>query len=75
MANPEIQASLDFLVIDEAGQMALAEAVASTRSTKNLILLGDPNQLGQPTRAAHPEGTDHSALDHVIGGHSVMPDD
>lgn len=55
--------------------MALAEAVASTRSTKNLILLGDPNQLGQPTRAAHPEGTDHSALDHIIGGHSVMPND
>jgi uncharacterized protein len=30
-------------------------------------LLGDPQQLAQPTQASHPEGTDVSVLEHLIG--------
>ena len=33
---------LDYLFVDEAGQMSLANVLATTRSAKNLVLLGDP---------------------------------
>ena len=73
MSNTHLTGALDYLVIDEAGQMALADALAATQASKNLILLGDPNQLSQPTRAAHPEGTDQSALHHILGSEVTMP--
>ncbi len=58
---------LDYLFIDEAGQMALAQALAVSRAARNLILLGDPQQLDQPTRGAHEGGADVAALVHVLG--------
>jgi predicted RecB family nuclease len=58
---------LDYLFIDEAGQMSLANALAASRSARNLVLLGDPQQLEQPQRGAHPEGADVAALVHVVG--------
>ena len=59
--------SLDYLFIDEAGQMSLAHALAAARAASNVVLLGDPQQLEQPTRGAHPEGADVAALVHVLG--------
>jgi uncharacterized protein len=38
-------------------------------------LLGDPNQLRQPSHGIHPEGVDQSALDHVIQDQPTMPAD
>ena len=64
---------LDVLVVDEAGQMALANVLAIAQAAKNLILLGDPNQLRQPSHGIHPEGVDRSVLDHVIQGQATMP--
>jgi len=54
---------LDVLFIDEAGQMSLATALAAARSARNLVLLGDPQQLEQPTRGAHEDGADVAALE------------
>jgi uncharacterized protein len=58
---------LDYLFIDEAGQMALAHALAAARAARNVVLLGDPQQLEQPTKGAHPDGADVAALVHVLG--------
>ena len=55
------------LIIDEAGQLALADALAASRSAHNLILLGDPLQLPQVTQASHPGGGGRSVLEHVLG--------
>jgi uncharacterized protein len=66
---------LDYLFVDEAGQMSLANVLAASRCAKNIILLGDPQQLEQPQRAAHPEGSDISALNHILDGHQTMPED
>ncbi len=38
-----------------------------------LFCLGDPQQLEQPQQGAHPEGSDVSALDHVLDGDQTMP--
>ncbi len=63
---------LDYLFIDEAGQLSLAMMLAAARSAKNLILLGDPQQLEQPQQASHPEGTAVSALEHVLRGEATL---
>lgn len=55
--------------------MSLAQVLAAARSAKNLILLGDPQQLEQPQQGAHPEGADVAALNHVLDGHKTIPQD
>lgn len=67
--------TLDYLVVDEAGQMSLAMVLAASRAAKNLILLGDPAQLEQPQQAAHPDGVAISALEHLLGEAKTMPED
>lgn len=68
--------ALDYLFIDEAGQMSLAHALAASRATTNLVLLGDPQQLEQPQRGAHPDGADVAALVHLVGkGRATVADD
>jgi uncharacterized protein len=74
-AHDIMQDLVDVLVIDEAGQFSLANAVAVTRAARSLVLLGDPQQLTQPTQAQHPYGADVSALDHLLSGHDTMPPD
>jgi uncharacterized protein len=66
-AHPDAIGRLDVLVIDEAGQMALAQVLAAGRAARNLVLLGDPQQLEQPTRGAHEDGADVAALVHLLG--------
>jgi len=34
--------------------------------------LGDPQQLDQPTQGSHPDGTESSALDHILGGKQTI---
>ena len=72
--------AVDVLVIDEAGQFSLANAVAVAPAARSLVLLGDPQQLTQPTKAVHPYGSGVSALDHLRTDddglvHDVIPDD
>ncbi len=65
---------VDVLIIDEAGQLALADAIASANAARNLILLGDPLQLAQVSQAEHPDGSGASVLEHVLGEHATIPD-
>jgi predicted RecB family nuclease len=65
---------LDYLFVDEAGQMSLSQVLAASRAAKNLILLGDPQQLEQPQRGAHPEGSDVAGLTYLLDGHPTMPE-
>lgn len=74
-SRDEAAEKLDYLFVDEAGQMSLAQVLAAARSAKNLILLGDPQQLEQPQQGAHPEGADVAALNHVLDGHKTIPQD
>jgi len=65
-ARPEWDGVLDFLFIDEAGQVSLANALAIARSAKNLVLLGDQMQLEQPLQGAHPGDSGLSALQYAL---------
>jgi uncharacterized protein len=55
--------------------MSLAHALAAGRSARNLVLLGDPQQLEQPQRGAHPEGAEVAALVHVLDGRKTIADE
>ncbi len=67
-ANP-----VDVLIIDEAGQLALADALAATRSAANLLAFGDPAQLPQVSQASHPGGGGASVLEHILGADRTIP--
>lgn len=66
-------ATLDYLVIDEAGQVSLADAVAMGTCARNLVFLGDPLQLAQVVQGHHPEGSGDSVLQHLLGEHATVP--
>jgi uncharacterized protein len=72
-ASSKMIGSVDVLVVDEAGQISLANVVAMARSTESLVLLGDPQQLDQPLQGTHPPGADRSALAHILDGAATMP--
>jgi len=75
-ARPQLRPfPVDVLVVDEAGQLALADAVASANGAKNLILLGDPLQLSQVAQAEHPDGSGASVLEHILGEQATLPED
>ena len=71
--DPIMRDSVDVLFVDEAGQRSLADVVAASVAARNLVLLGDPQQLAQVSQGSHPEGAEKSALAHLLGEHATMP--
>jgi len=63
---------LDVLVVDEAGQMSLANVLACAPAARAIVLLGDPQQLDQPTQGSHPPGAERSALAHLLDGRATI---
>lgn len=74
-SRPEAFETVDVLFVDEAAQMSLANVLAVSQAAKTVVLIGDPQQLDQPMQGSHPEGTDVSALDHILGGERTIPPD
>ncbi|MFZ1061209.1 MAG: ATP-binding protein, partial [Candidatus Rokuibacteriota bacterium] len=74
-ARDELDGELDYLMIDEAGQVSLADAVAMGTSARNVILLGDPLQLAQVSQGVHPPGSGASVLEHLLGEAPTIPED
>ena len=64
---------LDLVVVDEAGQYALAPTIACSVAGKRLLLLGDPQQLPQVSQGTHAEPVDESALGWLLDGRATMP--
>jgi predicted RecB family nuclease len=65
----------DYLFIDEAGQMSIANFVAMARCAQNLVLMGDPMQLEQPIQGTHPGESGQSALGYLLQGRATIPPD
>ena len=72
-SNAAMRKSVDTLIIDEAGQLSLADSLAVSLAARNTVLVGDPQQLKQPTRASHPGTSGLSGLEHINQGHDVVP--
>jgi uncharacterized protein len=74
-AREEAFEALDVLVVDEAAQMSLANVLAVSHAATRLVLLGDPQQLDQPTQGTHPDGTGVSSMEHILRGHQTIAAD
>jgi uncharacterized protein len=72
-SRESMDSSLDFLVVDEAGQVSLGNLVAVGTSAKNIVLLGDQMQLGQPIQGVHPGDSGQSTLDYLLQGKATVP--
>jgi predicted RecB family nuclease len=74
-SSTAFESPLDYLFVDEASQVALANLIAVAGCASNIVLMGDQMQLEQPTQGSHPGSSGLSALDYMLGGHGVIPDD
>ncbi|MDQ6931939.1 MAG: TM0106 family RecB-like putative nuclease [Candidatus Eremiobacteraeota bacterium] len=72
-ATERMNATLDYLFIDEAGQVSLADALAMGTAARNVVLLGDPLQLAQVSQGAHLDGVGDSVLEHLLGDYATIP--
>jgi len=72
-ARDDMEGKLDFLFVDEAGQVSLANLVAMSRATKNIIMMGDQMQLEQPVQGSHPGESGVSALNYYLKGYATIP--
>jgi predicted RecB family nuclease len=72
-AREEMDEAFDYLFIDEAGQVSLANIVAMGVATRNIVLVGDQMQLSQPITGTHPGSSGMSGLDYLLEGHATVP--
>ncbi|PCI43726.1 MAG: helicase [Alphaproteobacteria bacterium] len=73
--NDCVEDEFDYLFIDEAGQVSVANLIGMSRSCKNIILMGDQMQLGQPMQGSHPGESGMSILEYLLEGQATIPDD
>lgn len=74
-ADQDFDQTLDYIFVDEAGQVALAKLVAMGTCAKNIVLLGDQMQLQQPIQGVHPGHSGESTLDYLLQGQATIADD
>lgn len=73
-ARDELADIFDYLFIDEAGQVSVANLIAISRSARNIILMGDQMQLGQPSQGSHPAQSGLSTLDYLLHETPTIPE-
>ena len=71
-SSKSVEQKFDYLFVDEAGQVSLANLVAMSTCAKNLVLLGDQMQLGQPIQGVHPGESGQSTLDYLLQGEATI---
>jgi hypothetical protein len=72
-ARPEHDQQFDYLFVDEAGQVALANIVAAGAAARKIVLVGDPMQLAHPNQGTHPGQSGASGLGYILGGFATVP--
>ena len=69
------EGGFDLVVIDEAGQYSLANALAVSHAADRILLLGDPQQLPQVSQGVHPEPVNESVLGWMVGDDATIAAD
>ncbi|BCA96489.1 nuclease [Legionella antarctica] len=73
-ALEDLENTFDYLFIDEAGQVSVANLIAMSRAARNIILMGDQMQLGQPSQGNHPQDSGLSILDYLLHDTPAIPE-
>ncbi len=75
LCREEMAGQFDYLFVDEAGQVSLANLLGMSMCAKNIVLIGDPCQLPQVIQASHPDPANLSCLEWMLGdARLVQPD-
>ncbi len=72
-ASDNFRDQFDYLFIDEASQVCVANLIAASASAKNFVFLGDQMQLAQPAKGSHPGDSGLSCLDYYLKGLTTVP--
>ena len=75
LCREQMDLQFDYLFLDEAGQISLADALALGTCARTLVLLGDPIQLAQVTQGIHPAGAGASVLTHLLEDRATVAED
>lgn len=73
LARPDQIAAFDYLFVDEAGQVSLANLIAMGGCARNIVLIGDQMQLAQPVQGVHPGQSGQSCFDYLVQGEPTVP--
>ena len=68
----DLKQQFDYIFVDEAGQVSVANLVGMSGCCRNIILLGDQMQLGQPAQGSHPGLSGLSSLDYLMLNQSTI---
>lgn len=71
-SSAKVGQPFDYLFVDEAGQVSLANLLAMSTSARNVVLLGDQMQLGQPIQGVHPGESGQSTLEYLLKGEATI---
>ena len=71
--HPACDQKLDYIFIDEASQLSIADTVAISLAAKNVVIVGDQMQLGSPTKALHPGESGNSAPQYLLENKDTIP--
>ena len=74
-SDPALRGSLDYLFVDEAGQVSVANLIGMAPAAQNLVLIGDQMQLGQPTQGSHPGESGLSILEYLLQEKATVPEE
>ena len=72
LTSAKLEQRFDYLFVDEAGQVSLANLLAMSTCARNIVLLGDQMQLGQPIQGVHPGESGKSTLDYLLKGEATI---
>ena len=70
--RPEMEGTFEYLFVDEAGQVSLANLLGMSLCAKNIVLIGDPCQLPQVIQASHPDPANLSCLEWMLGRRKLV---
>src|SRR3546814_9927928 len=73
VCSSDLDQAFDYLFVDEAGQVGLANVVAMGVAARNIVLVGDQMQLAQPIQGTHPRESGVSGLQHLLQNHATVP--
>ena len=71
LARAEVE-QFDFLFVDEASQVSMANYAVMARCARAGVLVGDQQQLEMPVQGAHPNMVKRSCLAHMAGEGAVI---
>lgn len=71
-SRPHFARKFEYTFIDEGSQVSSANFVGMSASSKNIVLLGDQNQLNHVSQGAQPRLSSRSALEQMANGKRTL---